>query len=146
MQRNPKFKDFKNASPKRDELIQNQSVFLDEPVFQSGQGAPGSITINKDYQAFIYASIDKDKSRRLSDYRRMAAYSELANCIDEICDECIVKDENDNIVTFNLRGEFSKEIKDSIEKEFKKFITNFDLENRGWEYFRQYSVWFATSQ
>ena len=140
MQRNPKFKDFKNVSPKRDELIQNQSVFLDEPSFQPSHGAPGSITINKDYQAFIYASIDKDKSRRLSDYRRMAAYAELANCIDEICDECIVKDENDNIVTFNLRGEYSKEIKDSIEKEFKKFITIFDLENRGWEYFRQFLI------
>jgi len=103
MQRNPKFKDFKNVAPRRDELIQSQSVFMDEPNFQPAYGAPGSIVINKDYQAFIYASIDKDKTRRLSDYRRMAAYAELSNCIDEICDECIVKDENDNIVTFNLR-------------------------------------------
>lgn len=140
MQRNPKYKDFKHVAPQREELIQNQSVFLDEPSFQPGAGAPGSIAINKDYQAFMYASLDKDKSRRLSDYRRMAAYSELSNCIDEICDECVVKDENDNIVTFNLRGDYSKEVKDSIEKEFKKFVTIFDLENRGWEYFRQFLI------
>jgi hypothetical protein len=140
MQRNPKFQEFKNVAPKRDELIQGESVFLEEPSFQPAYGAPGSIIINKDYQSFIYAQIDKDKGNRLSDWRRMAAYAELANCIDEICDECIVKDENDNIVTFNLRGEYSKEIKDTIEKEFKKFISIFDLEDRGWEYFRQFLV------
>jgi len=140
MLRNPKFKDFKNAEPKREELIQGESVFYNEPNFQGGGGAPGSIIVNKDYQSFVYAQIDKDKSRRLSDYRRMAAYAELSNCIDEICDECIVKDENDNIVTFNLRGEYSKEVKDNIEKEFKKFITIFDLEDRGWEYFRQFLI------
>jgi hypothetical protein len=140
LDRNPKFKEFKNVEPKRDELIQGESVFLNEPSFQQGYGAPGSVVINKDYQAFIYASIDKDKTQRLSDYRRMAAYAELSNCIDEICDECLVKDENDNIITFNLRGEFSKEIKDTVEKEFKKFITIFDLEDRGWEYFRQFLI------
>ena len=67
----------------------------------------------------------------------MAAYAELAGCINEICDECIVKDENDSIVNFNLRGEYTKETKDTLEKEFKRFINIFDLENKGWEYFRQ---------
>jgi hypothetical protein len=140
MQRNPKFQDFKDAEPKRQELIQNQSVYLQEPEFNAAPGTPGSIIVNKDYQSFIYAQVDKDKTRRLTDYRRMAAYAELADCIDEICDECIVKDENDNIVTFNLRGDYTKEIKDNTEKEFKKFISVFDLEDRGWEYFRNFLV------
>jgi hypothetical protein len=96
--------------------------------------------INKDYQAFIYANVDKDKARRLTDYRRMAAYAELADCLDEIADECIVKDENDTIINFSLRGEYTKEVKDIIEKEFKKFIQIFDLEDSGWEYFRQFLI------
>jgi hypothetical protein len=142
MQRNPKFRDFKGVSPKREEMIQDQSVFLNDPElqFQGGPGTPGAITLNKDYQAFIYANVDKDKTRRLQDYRRMAAFAELADCIDEICDECIVKDENDNITIFNLRGNYSKETKDIIEKEYKKFVTIFDLEDKGWEYFRQYLI------
>jgi hypothetical protein len=143
MQRNPKFKDFKGVAPKRDEYIQDESVFMMEPGYgpgSSGPGTPGNIVINKDYQAFIYASLDKDKNRRLMDYRRMAAYAELADCIDEICDECLVKDENDNIVTFNIRGNYSKEAKDAVEKEFKKFINIFDLENKGWEQFRQFLI------
>jgi len=140
MQRNSKFADFRDVEPKRQQLIQDQSVFLQEPEFNIAPGTPGSIIVNKDYQAFIYAQIDRDKSRRLADYRRMAAYAELADCIDEICDECIVKDENDVIVQFNLRGDYTKEIKDNIEKEFKKFITVFDLEDRGWEYFRNFLI------
>lgn len=142
MQRNPKYRDFKGVAPRREEMIQDQSVFLNDPDLQfgSGPGTPGALQINKDYQAFIYANVDKDKTRRLTDYRRMAAFAELADCIDEICDECIVKDENDNITTFNLRGNYTKETKDIIEKEYKKFITIFDLEDKGWEYFRQFLI------
>lgn len=143
MQRNPKFQDFKNVAPRREEMIQDESIYLQDPDQQFGAGsagAPGSLLINKDYQAFIYANVDKDKTRRLQDYRRMAAFAELADCIDEICDECIVKDENDNVTVFNLRGDYTKEIKDSIEREYKKFVTIFDLEGTGWEYFRQFLV------
>lgn len=142
MQRNPKYRDFKGVAPRREEMIQDQSVFLNDPDLQfgSGPGTPGALQINKDYQAFIYANVDKDKTRRLTDYRRMAAFAELADCIDEICDECIVKDENDNITVFNLRGNYTKEVKDAIEKEYKKFITIFDLEDKGWEYFRQFLI------
>ena len=74
------------------------------------------------------------------DYRRMAAYAEIADCLDEICDECIVKDENDNVLTFQLRGDYSKEVKELLNKEFKKFIQVFDLEDNGWEYFRRFLV------
>jgi hypothetical protein len=141
VQRNPKFTLFKNVAPRRDEIIQDESVFLIEPnAFDNSPGAPGSISINKDYQAFIYANVDKDKNRRLMDYRRMAAYAELAECIDEICDECIVKDENDTIVQFNIRGNYTKEVKDLLEKEFKTFIHIFNLEDSGWEYFRQFLI------
>jgi hypothetical protein len=103
-------------------------------------GNPGSFAINKDYQAFVYASLDKDKGRRMMDYRRMAAYAELADCLDEICDECIVKNDDGDILTFDLRGSFSKTIQDEVSKEFKKFAEIYDLENTGWEKFRQMLV------
>lgn len=144
VQRNDKFNTFKNVAPKREEFIQDDSVFLHNREFsdalanQAAPGTPGDLLVNKDYQAFVYANVDKDKNRRLTDYRRMAAYAELAECIDEICDECIVKDENDDITVFNLRGEYSKEVKDLIEKEYKTFINIYNLEDDGWEYFRQF--------
>lgn len=140
---NPKFDDFKQQTSMRDEMLQDQSVFLSQPpnADQYGLGSPGSFSINKDYQAFVYANIDKDKPRRLTDYRRMAAYAELADCLDEICDECIVTDEDGEIVKFELvNGQYSKTIQDELQKEFKKFVNIFDLQNSGWEKFRQLLV------
>ncbi len=143
IQKNPKYDIFKSVTPVRDEYVQDESIFLQQDGISpqdASVGAPGSLLINKDYQNFVYANIDKDKFRRLQDYRRMAAYAELSDCINEIADECIVKDENDDILVFNLRGEYPKEVKKTIEKEFKKFINIFDIENKGWGYFRQFLI------
>lgn len=141
VENNPKFYTFKDQASLKDAMLQDQSVFLSQPNLDNyGNGTPGSFSINKDYQAFIYASVDKDKHRRLMDYRRMAAYAELADCLDEICDECIVKDDNEDIVQFDLKGTYSKTVQDEVKKEFKKFIEIFDLENTGWEKFRQMLV------
>jgi hypothetical protein len=139
---NPKFELFKDQTSKRDEMMQDQSVFLQQPDIQSfSSGSPGSFSVNKDYQAFVYASVDKDKGRRLMDYRRMAAYAELADCLDEICDECIVKDDNGNIINFELiGGNFSNTVQEELTKEFSKFVEIFDLEDTGWEKFRQMLV------
>ncbi len=136
---NPKFYDFKNQASLRDDMLQDQSVFLATTDQRDGYnfGTPGSFSINKDYQAFVYANIDKDKHRRLMDYRRMSAYAELADCLDEICDECIVQDEDGDIVQFDLTGNYSKTIQDEIKGEFKKFLEIFELEESGWEKFRQ---------
>ena len=136
---NPKFYEFKNQTSLRDEMLQDQSVFLAQNPSADNYtaGAPGSFAINKDYQAFMYASLDKDKGRRLMDYRRMAAYAELADCLDEICDECIVTDDNNNIVQFNLVGDYSNVVENTIAKEFNNFIQIFELETTGWEKFRQ---------
>lgn len=136
---NPKFYEFKNQTSQRDQMLQDQSVFLTQGTNQDNYnlGTPGSFSINKDYQAFVYANVDKDKQRRLSDYRRMAAYAELADCLDEICDECIVTDENEEITYLTVHGSYSKTVQDNLLKEYKNFIQVFDLENTGWEKFRQ---------
>ena len=135
---NPKFYDFKNQTSKKDEMLQDQSVFLNQQSLEPyNNGTPGSFAINKDYQAFVYANIDKDKQRRLADYRRMSSYAELADCLDEICDECIVVDDKGDIVKFQVKGSYSKSIQDSLKKEFDNFIQIYDLEHTGWEKFRQ---------
>ena len=89
----------------------------------------------------MYASLDENKPGRLRDYRTMAAYSEVADALDEICDETINIDADgqvakilfDNIdLTVDERGD--------IENEFAKFIDYFDLKQKGWQYFRQLLV------
>jgi hypothetical protein len=75
------------------------------------------------------------------DYRVMAAYSEVADALDEICDEFINKDDNGEIakLTF-IDADLSDSQKNTIKKEFQKYIGYFDLEHRGWEYIRQLLV------
>ena len=89
----------------------------------------------------MYANMQPDKGKRLMDYRVMAAFSEVADALDEICDEFINKDDNNEVIKLKFKeSDLSDEQKDKLKKEFQKYISYFDLENRGWEYLRQLLV------
>ena len=86
----------------------------------------------------MYANIQQDKGGRLRDYRIMAAYSEVADALDEICDETINEDDNNNIVKLDLKNiDLTLRDREVLETEFQKYIEYFDFKNRGWQYFRQ---------
>jgi len=66
----------------------------------------------------------------------MAKFPEVSDAIDEICDACINYDENDNFVNLNWREhDLSDEQVETINSEFHKFISMYDIENNGWEYY-----------
>jgi hypothetical protein len=140
VQKNDRFKIFQEVAGRRDNVIQNQSLFLHQQQAAQQSAAEGGYVINKDYQAFVYSTIDRDKYRRLMDYRRMAAYPEVSDCLDEICDECIVSDDNGDIIKFYLKGNYSDDTKSMLQKEFNRFAQVYDLENNGWSYFRQFLI------
>ena len=135
---NPKYEEFFNKGTKREEALARQSIssslaFTDDLY--------ANIVQNKDYHNFMYANLQPDKGRRLVDYRVMAAFSEVADALDEICDEFINKDDNGDIVKLKFRSAaLSEEQKEKLRKEFQKYIGFFDLENKGWEYLRQLLV------
>lgn len=56
IQKNPKFEDFKDVAPRRDEIIQDESVWLHEPALSGPAGAPSNILINKDIK-HLYTQI-----------------------------------------------------------------------------------------
>jgi hypothetical protein len=137
-QLNPKYDIFYNKGTQRQEALIRQSIASSISVTDD---AYASILQNKDYHNFMYANIQPDKGRRLMDYRVMAAFSEVADALDEICDEFVNKDENSEIVKLKfVDTTISEEQKNKVRKEFKKFIGYFDLENKGWEYVRQLLV------
>lgn len=135
VERNPKYEIFNNLVVRPDERIRQQSVMQN-----TADGQAGQIMLDRRYHQIMYADIDVDKTRRIQEYRRMAAYAELAECIDEIADEAIVRDNNGDIVKCIIRGPQDKVIVDAIDKEWRKFINIFDLDNRGWEMFRHFLV------
>lgn len=138
---NPKYELFDRLSKNRELKIMQQSVITGPFMNKDSTDYynPGAITSDKGYQNYIYAQIDSDKLRRLAEYRRMAAFAEVADCLDEICDEFINKDDNGKVVSIDFNGfdKFTSEERSEIEKEFYKFINNFDLEHKGWSYCRQ---------
>jgi hypothetical protein len=136
---NPKYDDFHDLTKRKDERIAQQSVVVHDTPQDMDIGK-GAIMINKDYHQYMYSNLDVDKIRRLQQYRRMAAYAEVSDAIDEICDETIVKDSEGNIVTIDIEGKYKDNIKKELKKEWQKFMTIFKLEDRGWEYFRQFLI------
>ena len=141
---NPKYELFDRLAKNRELKIMQQSVITGP--FMNKDFAdyynPGAITSDKGYHNYIYAQIDSDKMRRLAEYRRMAAFAEVADCLDEICDEFINKDDTGRVISLDFTGfeKLNSEEKLEIQKEFYKFINNFDLEHKGWGYCRQFLI------
>lgn len=134
---NPKFKDFFELGSRREELLKRHSVAI-----QTDPNSPtGAIAIDKNYHAFMYANVDHDKSKRLRDYRVMGQFAEVADALDEICDECIVKDDNEKIIHLLQKDkEIDSNLFAKIQDEFDKFVQYYEIDKYGWEYFRQLLV------
>lgn len=134
-QLNTKYKYFRKAGISKAEALARNSIsssneFNNLPI--------GDIGKDTSFGDVMYANIQQDKGGRLRDYRIMAAYSEVADALDELCDETINEDDNNNIVNISYKNvDLSIKDRDIIETEFQKYIEYFDLKNRGWQYFRQ---------
>lgn len=138
---NPKYELFDRLSKRQELKIMQQSV-LTGPFMRNEFGEyynPGSFVSDHAYHKYIYANIDSDKIRRLAEYRRMAAYAEISDALNEICDEVIVKDESGKIINleFSAFSNLNQEEKNELLKEFTKFINIYDLEHKGWSYARR---------
>lgn len=136
---NPKYEHFFKAGARRTELIQKHAV----STVKIGEDVPmGGFNIDKKYLDYMYANIDVDKDKRIRDYRVMGSHSEVADALDEICDDCIVEDDNGNIINLNFddNRDFSPNERETLFTEFDKFIENYELDEKGWEYFRSILV------
>jgi hypothetical protein len=137
-QLNPKYEVFQDTGSRRVEALARQSIFYDNDYnnLPSGSIAKGGV-----YSDLVYANIQADKGPRILDYRIMAAFAEVSDCLDEICDECINKNDHGEIAKLHFRNvELKDEEKVKLDNEFKKYVQNFELERKGWEYFRQLLV------
>ena len=137
---NPKFQHFYSTGSDREAVLSKHSI---SQIPSTSNQATGAIQIDKNYHQFMYANVDHDKGKRLRDYRVMAAFSEVADALDEICDDVITKDEQTGEiikVKFRVGSDLSNQQEDEIKKEFMKFVNYFELEKNGWAYFRKLLV------
>jgi hypothetical protein len=136
--KNPKYKYFQHVGMRRPEAIAKNSVTLSNDYNNTAFSA---IEQDKSFSNIMYATASEDKPGRMRDYRTMAAFSEIADALDEICDETINPDENDDIVKLKFKNsEIESDKKEEIMKEFEKYMEHYDLHNNGWQYFRQFLI------
>ena len=135
---NPKYKYFQETGTHRAEALSRNSV---TQSFDFNNQSVGQITGDRRYNDIMYANIQKDKPARIRDYRVMAAFAEVADALDEICDETININQAGYCAELNSREIDLKDAeKQILLNEFNKYLQFFDLEHRGWEYFRQLLV------
>lgn len=132
---NPKFLEFQDTGSRRAEALAKQSI---SSSTQFNNDSPAAfLNLDTNFSQYMYANVQADKIARLRDYRVMGAFSEVANALDEICDECVNKNDNGQIIRVSfLDEEIPSDAKTSVEEEFQDYIRHFELEDRGWEYFR----------
>ena len=136
--KNTKYKYFKKVGMRRAEAISKNSIALSNDFNNT---AYGMMHKDSSFGDVMYATVSEDKPGRLRDYRSIAAYSEVSDALDEICDECVNYDENSNILKILFVNDNLKSIeKEKITDEFDKFINHFDFKNKGWRYFRQFLI------
>ncbi len=136
---NPKFKEFQDTGSKRTEALSRQSISSSTDYNNINPGA--FFNIDNSFTQYMYANIQADKISRLRDYRVMAAFPEVADALDEICDESLSKDEGGFYVKIQFNKQnIQKEIKQSIEEEFQKYSEYFEFGKKGWEYMRNLLV------
>ena len=132
---NPKYKVFADAGLRRSEALAKNSIALSNDY----NNIPvGSIGKDSSFGQVMYANIQENKGARLRDYRIMAAYSDVADALDELCDETINTDEHGSELNVKYRNvDLSSGDKATLDEEFLKFSDYFDFKNKGWQYFRQ---------
>jgi hypothetical protein len=131
---NPKYKAFDDLPNNKDPLINKHSVFRDTDY------NPASFGANQEYHNYVYAKIDPNKIKRIQEYRRMASFAELSDAIDEICDEAVVEDRDGNIVTCKFKKNLSDNAKKELRAEWKRYLDLFHLQDKGFDYFRQFLI------
>ncbi len=132
---NPKYDLFQDTGVRRTEALANQSVF-----YNNDYNTVPNAQIGKEsqYAELVYANIEENKAGRLRDYRVMSAFAEIADALDEICDQTINIDDNGDIVNLTFKDiEIKDEDQLKLQSEFKRFIDYFKLDTKGFEYFRQ---------
>ena len=136
--KNTKYKYFQKVGMRRPEAISKNSVTLNNPFNNTAFSA---IERDKSFNDVMYAAPSEDKPGRLRDYRTMAAFSEVSDALDEICDETINSDENDEIVILKFKNiDLESDKKQEVEDEWNKYVEHYDFHNNGWQYFRQFLI------
>tara|TARA_R110002020_G_scaffold90534_23_gene220501 strand:+ start:662 stop:2365 length:1704 start_codon:yes stop_codon:yes gene_type:complete len=134
---NPNIKTFSDID-EGDEVLSN-SVLMNN-VYGKGATNSSQFQTIKGYKQAVYGQVSTDKIRRLAFFREMSVYPEVSDAIDEVCEACLNNDERDNIINLKfstIAEKLPSEVKKEIEEHIEHFLSLFDFESKGFDYFKR---------
>ena len=137
---NPKWDNFEQAGMRRREALLTHSV--SGSLLHQQDPTPYGAAFGGRYNAYanvLYHTLDAEKSNRIYEYRLMAAFPEVANCIEEYTDNFIWEDERGHVVNLKYTDEdLPEEQMKDLEQEFQTFVGHFDFKNNGAQMCKDY--------
>lgn len=137
---NDKFEIFRQTGIRRKEALANNSVSISFDRKDEYNAAINGFGKYNPYGSVFYSQLNDNKAGRLYEYRLMAAYSEVTNALDHICNSFITI-ENGNAASFNYTKPNAAVLETTtLTEEFNYFLKMFDLERNGPRYCWKYLV------
>lgn len=139
-QLNTRYELFSKLMPTREERLNRLSVFNNPyELYANANGLGGDYISDQKYTKFMYSNIDLDKIRRISEYRTMAYYHTVSDCLDEIADELLFEKDK-TYVNLNIDGVDDDLQKKELQNEWKNFVDIFEFYDKGWGRFRRFLI------
>ena len=109
----------------------------------TGYGSTGLGGFNSFYNSFINKMFETEYQRIL-EYRKMAEYPEIADVIEDACNEMTDSDEEENVISLDITDEKlakNENMTKTLYSEFEKlFYENIDINDKLWELLKTYFI------
>lgn len=129
---NPKWVAFEETGVRRAEALTNISVA--GSMTKPANDMPASVVGGRfnPYANVLYASLDAEKANRIYEYRLMASFPEVCNCIEKVSNSFVNEDERGDVVKMRYRDEdlpsnFAKD----LQQDWNEYIQIYDLKRNG---------------
>lgn len=137
---NDKYDIFRKTGIRRKEALANNAVSISFDRRDEYNASINGFGKYNPYGSVFYSQINDNKAGRLYEYRLMAAYSEITNALDHICNNFITV-ENGNVATLEYTKPNAPVLETTtLTEEFNYFMRLFDLERNGARYCWKYLV------
>lgn len=123
---------FEETGVRRAEALTNISVA--GSMTKPANDMPASVVGGRfnPYANVLYASLDAEKANRIYEYRLMASFPEVCNCIEKVSNSFVNEDERGDVVKMRYRDEdlpsnFAKD----LQQDWNEYIQIYDLKRNG---------------
>lgn len=129
---NDKWVDFDKVGIRRSEALNNISVA--GSMTRPDNNMPASVIGGRfnPYANVLYASLDAEKANRIYEYRLMASFPEVNDCIEKVSNGFINVDERGDVVKMKyLDEDLAAEFSEDLQNSWRDYIRMFDLRKNG---------------